>query len=112
MVNQVVVLEGSVAAGDAITQKDSISPASGETITISGYYTDGDTSTEYTLQLEEQTLIDELPGGIAPEEGEPHPLDLRLEQGDDLKFAVSEAGGNGQTVQVVLLATNTNLPEQ
>jgi len=111
MVNQVVVLEGTVSAGDAITQVDSISPASGETITISGYYTDADTDTAYTVQLEEQTLIDELPGGSAPSKSEPHPLDLRLEQGDDLKFAVSEDGGNGQDVELVLLATNTNLPE-
>jgi len=111
MVNQVVVLGGTVNAGDAITQKDSISPASGETITVSGYYTDADTDTEYTLQLEEQTLIDELPGDVAPTETEPHPLDLRLEQGDDLKFAVSEAGGNGQNVQFILLTQNTNLPQ-
>jgi hypothetical protein len=111
MVNQIIVLEGTVSAGDAIAQVDSVSPASGETITVSGYYTDADTSTEYTIQLEEQTLIDELPGGDAPTKSEPHPLDLRLEQGDDLKFAVSEAGGNGQTVEVYLLATNSNLPE-
>lgn len=111
MVNQIIVLEGTVNSGDAITQKDSVSPASGETITISGYYTDGDSNTAYTIQLEEQTLIDELSGDSAPTKSEPHPLDLRLEQGDDLKFAVSEAGGNGQDVEVVLLATNTNLPE-
>jgi hypothetical protein len=111
MVNQVIVLEGTVSAGDAISQVDSVSPASGETITISGYYTDGNTDTEYTVQLEEQTLIDEIPGEDAPTESEPHPLDLRLEQGDDLKFAVTEAGGNGQTVEVYLLATNTNLPQ-
>lgn len=109
MVNQVVILEGTYAVDAVEETLDTISPASGETIESIAYYTDADANTEYSLLLEETTLIDRLPGGDAPTQAEPHRLDLQLEEGDTLRFAATDLNSTAVEVRLVLLVENTNL---
>jgi len=110
MVNQVIELSGTPSSGDVENVVDSISPSSGEEITTIAYYTDGEGSTDYSLLLEEQTLVDRVNGSDLPTSSEPHSLDVALSEGDTLKFAVTEQGNTSTEVNVVLLAENTNLP--
>jgi len=109
MVNNIIDLKGTPSSGDVENVVDSFSPASGETITTVAYYTSAQTSTAYSLILEEQTLIDRLGGDEAPTKSEPHQLDLQLEEGDELKFAVTENGNTSTEVNLVLLTENTNI---
>jgi len=111
MVNQIIELSGTPSSGDVENVVDSISPSSGETITTVAYYTDGNSNTDYSLLLEEQTLLDRISGDELPTASEPHQLDVRLSEGDELKFAVTEDGNTSSEVQLIVLAENTNLPE-
>jgi len=110
MVNQIIELSGTPASGDVENVVDSISPSSGEQITTIAYYTDGNSSTDYSLLLEEQTLVDRINGDNLPTSSEPHSLDVALSEGDTLKLAVTEQGNTSTEVDVVVLAENTNLP--
>jgi len=110
MVNQIIELAGTPSSNDVENVVDSVRPSSGERITTVAYYTNGNSSTEYSLLLEEQTILDRINGDELPEEKEPHALDLELDQGDELKFAVTEAGNTSNEVNIIILAENTNLP--
>jgi len=117
MVNQYLNLRGEVSANATEEVVDEFSPASGETVTtVAVYFDASDASSqddvEFSLFLEEQTLIDRLPGGAAPERTEPLALDLALEQGDTLKLGVTETAGSDTDVRAVILQTNTNLPTE
>jgi len=109
MVNQIIELSGTPNGGDVERVVGEVSPASGERITTVAYYTDAQGGTDYSLVLEEQTLIDRINGSDAPTKSEPHQLNLELEEGDTLKFAVTEAGNTSTEVSVFLLVENTNL---
>jgi hypothetical protein len=111
MVNQIIELSGTPGSGDVENVVDSISPSSGETITTVAYYADGQSNTDYSLLLEEQTLLDRVNGDDLPTASEPHQLDVRLSEGDELKFAVTESGNTTTEVRIIVLAENSNLPE-
>jgi hypothetical protein len=116
MVNQHIQLSGEVSADATDEIVDSITPSSGETITTVGVYFDpsaasSEDDVEFSLFLEEQTLIDSLPGGRAATRDRPLALDLRLEAGDELRLGVTETASSDTDVAAVFLAENTNLPQ-
>lgn len=116
MVNQHIQLAGEVSADATDEIVDSISPSSGETITTVAIYFDSTAASseddvEYSLFLEEVTLISGLPGGRAPTRDRPLALDLRLQEGDELRLGVTETASSATDVAAVLLAENTNLPQ-
>lgn len=116
MVNQYINLSGEVSADATEEVVDEFSPAAGEQVTTVALYIDASNATnaddvEFSLFLEEQTLIDRLPGGHAPTVSEPLALDLRLEQGDTLRLAGTETNSSDTVISAIVLAENTNLPQ-
>lgn len=109
MVNQYLKLEGTYSTDSTEEVIDQFSPASGESVTTVAIYFDGDSNTEYSLFLEEQTLIDRIPGDDAPTRSEPLQLDLSLAQGDTIKLAATDTNSTSSEVRAVVLQQNTNL---
>lgn len=114
MVNQYLNLTGTVTANATEEVVDTFSPANDETVETVAVYFDvsnatSDDDIEVTLALEEQTLIDRIPGGHAPDVSEPLALDLNLAQGDTVKFAATETAGSDTDVSCIILQENTNL---
>ena len=114
MVNQYLNLTGTVSSNATEEVVDTFSPANNETVETVAVYFDvsnasSDDDIEVSIALEEQTLIDRIPGGHAPDVSEPLALDLTLGQGDTLKFAATETNGSDTDVSAIVLQENTNL---
>jgi hypothetical protein len=115
MVNQYLNLSGEVSSNATEEVLDEFSPASGEQVTTAAVYFDvsnasSDDDVEVSLFLEEQTIIDRIPGGHAPGVSEPLALDITLQQGDTLKFAGTETNSSDTVISCIVLQKNTNLP--
>lgn len=107
MVNRIINLAGSVSANATDEEQDSFSPSSGETITTRGIYTNEQTAARYTIELNETRHADNIDGEDTPNAEDPLPFEVRLEEGDELKFLATDESGGAQDVALYVLAEDS-----
>jgi hypothetical protein len=110
-VNRLVVLNGSVAADANNAVVESFSPASGERIETVGLFTNANTNIDYTILLNETTLIDAVPGEDLPTGDNPLRYEITLEPGDEVTLqADNNDTGAAQDARIVFMSEDTALP--
>lgn len=95
MVTRILKYEDTgVSANQTDGTVDTKSPPSGAAWDVQGIYSIDDTDHEYSLVLNERKLFDNVPAEDIADEDHVLPVNIRVEEGDDLQVLLTETGGN------------------
>lgn len=110
-VNRIIPLTENVSAGATNEPVETVSPAQNEQITTVGLGTNANTNIDYTLLLNETTLVDAVPGDDLPTLDNPIRFEVKLGPGDELQFqATNNDTANAQQANLHLMVEDTALP--
>jgi hypothetical protein len=86
----------------------SAQPQSGQRFVTAGIYVDGNADINYSVDINETTHVDAIPGDDLPDAADPLPFELTLEDSDEITATADETDSSNQTdVAVYVLVTDT-----
>lgn len=108
MSNRILRLQADVSSDATNAELGSAQPQSGQRFITQGIYVDGNASIDYSVDINETTHIDAIPGDDLPGASDPLPFEVTLEDSDEITATADETGSSNQTdVGVFVLVTDT-----
>lgn len=103
MVSRILKYEATMTANTADQTLDSKTPRDGQRWEVQELWTDQLTDTDDSLTLNERKLFDNIPSEDLPDPDNGLPLNITVQQGDDLAVLASETAGNTNAHRVYIV---------
>jgi len=108
MTNRILRLQGDPGSNATNFELGSAQPQSGKQFVTQGFYVDGNSDIDYSIEINETTHIDAVDGDNLPGPADPLPFEVTLTDSDSITALADEtAGGTQNGTAVYVLVTDT-----